>query len=46
MAFGPDGRWVHVGAGDGARVDVIDVAAHKVVASVPVSRRPWGVAVR
>ena len=42
--FSPDGRQVYVGAENGSQVDVIDVAARQVVASVAVGRRPRGIA--
>jgi YVTN family beta-propeller protein len=43
-AFSPDGRWLLVGAEDGAQVDIIDVAQKKVVGSVAVGKRPRGIA--
>jgi YVTN family beta-propeller protein len=41
--FSPDGRWLLVGAEDGAQVDIVDVAQHKVAGSVAVGRRPRGI---
>jgi DNA-binding beta-propeller fold protein YncE len=50
IAFSPDGRVVYiscesVGADPGA-VDMIDLAARKVIASVPVPGQPTGIAIR
>jgi YVTN family beta-propeller protein len=42
--FSPDGRWLFVSAEEGAQVDVIDVARKAVAGSVPVGRRPRGIA--
>lgn len=42
-AFSPDGRWVLVGAEDGAQVDIVDVAQKKVAGSVAVGQRPRGI---
>jgi YVTN family beta-propeller protein len=40
----PDGARVYVSSGRGARVDVFDVAARRVTASIPVGQRPWNMA--
>ena len=44
-AFTPDGKRAYVTGEIGGTVSVIDVPAHKVIATIPVGRMPWGVAI-
>ena len=41
--FSPDSRWLYVSAEEAEQVDVVDVAARKQVASIPVGKRPRGI---
>ena len=45
MAFTPDEKYLFTTNGNSNDVSVIDVAAMKVVKSVPVGQQPWGVVV-
>jgi YVTN family beta-propeller protein len=46
VALSPNEKRAYTTNGVSNDVSVIDVAAQKVVKSVPVGRLPWGVAVR
>jgi YVTN family beta-propeller protein len=40
----PDGKKVLVANGASHNVAVIDVQSHEVITTIPVGRRPWGIA--
>ena len=44
VVVAPDGKRVYVSNGRGGTVSVIDPTTDSVSASVPVGRRPWGIA--
>lgn len=46
MALSPDGSRLYTANGLSNDVSVIDTASRRVVATIPVGGRPWGVAVR
>ena len=43
MAVSPDGARVYVTTGRGSHVDVLDIGSLKVIASIAVGARPWGI---
>jgi len=43
-AASPDGKRIYVSNGRGGTVSVIDVTTDSVIATVPVGKRPWGIA--
>ena len=45
MAFTPDEKLLFVTNGVSNDVSVIDVAAQRVIKSIPVGELPWGVAI-
>jgi YVTN family beta-propeller protein len=44
VVVAPDGKRVYVACGGTSRVAVIDAATNRVVGSIRVGRRPWGIA--
>jgi YVTN family beta-propeller protein len=44
IAVHPDGRHVYVSAGGDGTVQVIDTAQDAIVATIPVGKRPWNMA--
>ena len=46
MAITPNGRKLYVACGRSDDVSVIDTESNRVVATVPVGKLPWGVAIR
>ena len=45
MAFTPDEKYLLVTNGVSNDVSVIDVAAQKVIKSIPVGELPWGITI-
>ena len=44
IAFTPDGRLAYVTEGAAGSVSVVDLSARKVIDTIPVGKRPWGIA--
>jgi YVTN family beta-propeller protein len=45
MALTPDGKKLYVACGRSNAISVIDVAARKHLADIPVGKLPWGVVI-
>jgi len=41
----PGGKWVYVTSGGAASVQVIETTSEKVIAEIPVGKRPWNMAI-
>ena len=46
MEFTPDGKYLVTANGNSNDISIIDVAALKVIKSVPVGQLPWGLVIR